>query len=87
MSDQFWVFAAVLVSTLPATIAALGALIIAFRTGKRVDQVYHATNSMKDELVRVTAQSEFAKGALAGALAEKELQKEDADARKLNKPS
>jgi len=49
------------VATLPATIAAIGALIVAWRSGHKVDlqaedikRIEHATNGMKDALVEAT---------------------------------
>ena len=61
-----------LAAGLPATIAAVAALIANLRTAAKVEEVRHATNSMKDELVRVTGESEKAKGKL-----EERLEAED----------
>lgn len=61
-----------LAAGLPATIAAIGAVIIALYTNRKVEEVRHATNSMKDDLVRITGESEKAKGLLEGAAHERE---------------
>lgn len=40
-----------LIAILPATIASVAALIVAFSTNAKVEEVHKATNSMKDALV------------------------------------
>jgi hypothetical protein len=69
MSDAFW-------ANLPVTIVAVGTLCTTLiglwnswkvsRLSDKVEVVHKATNSMKDQLVRVTGESEFAKGKLEG---------------------
>lgn len=49
MTDAAWV---ALAAGVPATISSLAALIIAIRTGRKVDQVERQTNSMHDKLMK-----------------------------------
>ena len=49
MTDTVWIAIA---SGVPATISSLAALIIAIRTGRKVDQVERQTNSMHDKLMK-----------------------------------
>lgn len=72
MSDIFW-------ATLPATIAAFGALLVAgagvwvsLRTDKKVEQVHKATNSMKDALVAATRAEALQTGEAIGKAKEQE---------------
>ena len=66
MSDAFWV-------SLPGILAGLAAILSIFWNARKiaavdakVEIVHKATNSMKDELVKVTGEAEHAKGKLEG---------------------
>jgi hypothetical protein len=76
MSDVFW-------SSLPATIAAVGALLVGLRNSRHIDnqttnihKIEKATNSMKDALVRTTAEASKAVGIAEGIAKEKAAQHE-----------
>lgn len=62
-------FAAVIssVSSLVAAIGSSVAVVMSARNGRKIEQVHLATNSMKDELVKVTGEAEYAKGLKHGA--------------------
>lgn len=71
MSDAFW-------SSIPGILAGVAAILSIFWNGRRISSVeskveivHKATNSMKDELVKVTGEAEHAKGKLEGAQEEK----------------
>ncbi len=40
-----------LIASIPPTLAAVAALIVSMRNGRKVEEVHKATNSMKDALV------------------------------------
>lgn len=42
-----------LITAIPSTIAAVAAVIVGLRNGRKADQVITATDGLKDELVRV----------------------------------
>lgn len=52
----------IILAAIPPTITAIAGLIVSLRNSLKIEEVRHATNSMKDELVRTTADAEFAKG-------------------------
>lgn len=47
-------------------LVALGQLFVNLWALRRIEQVHHSTNSMKDALVKVTGESEFARGLKQG---------------------
>lgn len=47
-------------------IASLGSMLLSWRNSLKIEEVRHATNSMKDELVKVTGEAEHAKGVVQG---------------------
>ncbi len=49
-------------SQLITAIAAIGAVIMSWRNGRKIEIVRHATNSMKDELVQVVRKASIAEG-------------------------
>ena len=49
------------------TIIALMTFIIAYRASHKIKELAIQTNSIKDELVKVTGESEFARGVLHGS--------------------
>ena len=49
MTDAAWI---ALAAGVPATITSLAALIVALRTGRKVDVVERQTNSMHDKLMK-----------------------------------
>lgn len=69
MSDAFW-------TNLPSTILALGSLLTILigilntrklnRQAGSIEAIHKATNSMKDDLIKVTGEAEHAKGKLEG---------------------
>jgi hypothetical protein len=63
MSDVFW---GAFFGAMPATIAALAALVSALRTSRKVEEVRHATNSLTDRLVATTGREQHAAGKLEG---------------------
>ncbi len=62
------------VAQLATAAAAIGSLIASLRNAGKIEVVRHATNSMKDELVALTAKSAKAEGVLEGTEKEKERQ-------------
>lgn len=50
------------VSQFLTALAAVGGLIVSFLNRKKIEIVHKATNSMKDELVALTAKSSFQEG-------------------------
>jgi len=56
------------IATLPATIAAVAALIVSIRNGSKVEEVRHATNSMKDQLVAAALREGTSAGHAAGVV-------------------
>lgn len=75
MSDAFWANLPALViacGTFAASITAAG---LALWNNRKIEAVHKATNSMKDDLVKVTGQAEHAKGKLEGAREEEERRK------------
>lgn len=75
MTEGAWV---AIMTGLPATIAAIGALIVALRNGVQVTKntaavegVHKATNSIKDELVAATRVAALAEGVIRGAAEER----------------
>jgi hypothetical protein len=59
-----------IIVAIPGTIAAVGTAITAIlvaKQGGNIEKLERNTNSMKDALVKVTAESEFAKGKIEGA--------------------
>jgi hypothetical protein len=52
---------------LSSAIASIASVLVAFRTHGRVVELEHNTNSIKDALVKVTGESEHAKGVIQGA--------------------
>ena len=61
-----------LIGSVAPTLLAAAALVASLRNAKKIEEVHLATNSMKDELVRVTGESERAKGVIQGAQEEKD---------------
>jgi hypothetical protein len=68
-----------IVAVVPATIAAIGALVIGVMTARQsarrdeaVAKIEHATNSMKDELVALTDKESHARGVKDGVAEERE---------------
>jgi hypothetical protein len=59
MSDAFW-------NNLPNTIISLSTLCATLWGLAKIKEVHKATNSMKDDLVKVTGESEHAKGVIEG---------------------
>lgn len=55
-----------LIAALAPTVMMLASLLAILRMGRDVKAVHLAMNSMKDQLVKVTGESEFAKGLLKG---------------------
>ncbi len=55
-----------IITSLATLVAAVGALLVGWRNSARIEAVHVATNSMKDELVDLTAKSSKAEGNLAG---------------------
>ena len=51
------------IAQLCTALAALASFIASLRNYRKIEEVHKATNSMKDELVAVTAKSSFAEGA------------------------
>lgn len=63
MSDA--VLVAIIVG-IPATLGAIGSIIVGIRTTRKIEAVHLATNSMKDALVKVTGEEAFARGKKEG---------------------
>ena len=66
-------------SALPGILTGLAALgsacasfVVIIKTNKKVEEIHKATNSMKDELVKVTGEAEHAKGKLEGQMESRE---------------
>jgi hypothetical protein len=55
-----------LIVGIPATLGAIGAIIIGIRTTRKIELVHKATNSMKDALVAVTEKEALARGKKEG---------------------
>lgn len=55
-----------LVFSIATLIASLGAVVVAWGCYRRIAIIYHATNSMKDELIAEVRASEHAKGLQEG---------------------
>ena len=55
-----------LITAVPPTIVATGALVVALRTKTKVSEVHANTNSMKDALVEATRELAMLKGFAAG---------------------
>ena len=68
ISDTVWT---AILTSLPMTIAAIATLVVAIRTGRKVEQVHIATNSMKDALVAKTEKEALARGIKQGTAEEK----------------
>lgn len=49
-------------------LASVGAMVLSWLNRSDIREVKHATNSMKDELVKVTGESEHAKGVIQGVI-------------------
>ena len=83
MSLDLTTVIAAFIATLPATIAAIGALIVSLRNGIKVEEVHKATNSMKDALVAVTRSDALQEGHAAGVA---EVKAAEAGARRSTDP-
>ena len=58
-----------IISASASLVAAIGSFIAVVMTvwnGRKIEQVHIATNSMKDELVKVTGEQKFAEGVKQG---------------------
>lgn len=53
-------------ASLIAALAALASILVSLRNGRKIEVVRSESNSMKDELVRTTAEKSFAEGVKAG---------------------
>lgn len=53
-------------SSLVAAFGSAAAVIMSARNGRKIEQVHLATNSMKDELVRVTGDAKYLEGMKQG---------------------
>ena len=51
-----------IITSLATLVASAGAFILGWRNANKIEQVHIATNSMKDELVAVTAKASHAEG-------------------------
>lgn len=51
-----------MIAAAPPTLLALAALVSSFRNGQAVKQIHVIFNSKMDKLLKVTGESEFAKG-------------------------
>ena len=54
------------VASLLAALASVVAVISSLRNSRKISQVYHATNGMKSELIKVTGEAKFAEGMAQG---------------------
>ncbi len=59
MSDALW---SQLIASMPGTLMSLGTLVVALRGLRKTQEVYHATNSMKDALVTAEKKVSFTEG-------------------------
>jgi hypothetical protein len=50
------------VSSLVAAVGSAVGVVVSARNGRRIELVHLATNSMKDELVKVTGEQKYAEG-------------------------
>lgn len=55
-----------LAASLPATLTAVGAFILAFLNRAKIEQIHTSTNSMKDALVKAVRDASYAEGREAG---------------------
>lgn len=67
-----------LVAAIPPTMLALATLITSLRIGRKVEEVHHATNGMKDALMKVTRSDALQEGHSAGVADEKAAAAEQA---------
>jgi hypothetical protein len=63
ISDMVWV---ALISAIPPTIASIAALVVSVKNSRKLDEVHHATNGMKDALVEATRVEATAVGKAEG---------------------
>ncbi len=59
------------IAIIPSTLAAVAAAWLSLKNGHKIEQVHRDVNSKMDTLVKVTGESERAKGNLEGRAAEK----------------
>lgn len=59
------------IATLPATLGAIGALILSVKNGRKIEEVHKATNGMSERLNAVTRESALQEGHTAGVADEK----------------
>ena len=71
MTDTFLVLLIAL-----SVLASAGNLLVSLWSGRRVELVHRATNSMKDELVEATRVAALATGVIQGAMEEKARQED-----------
>jgi hypothetical protein len=64
----------ILVAAIPTTVAAITTMVVSLRTGRRVEEVHVATNSMKDALVARTRSDALQEGKAAGIAEQKAKQ-------------
>lgn len=68
MNDTLWI---AMLAVLPATIGAIGALIVSIKGNQKIEAVHRATNSLQDKLVEATRLAAIAAGRLEGIAEEK----------------
>lgn len=68
MSDAVLV---ALIAAVPPTVVSVVAVVVAMINTRKIEIIHKATNSMKDELVKVTQSDSFQKGHAAGVADEK----------------
>ena len=54
------------IAQLISAFAAVGALLVSIHNARKIEEVRHGTNSLKDELVAVTRKDALAEGRLQG---------------------
>lgn len=59
------------IAALPATLGAIGALILSIRNGRKIEEVHKATNGMSERLTAVTRSDALQEGHSAGVADEK----------------
>jgi hypothetical protein len=64
VSDAFWANLPVLLTSLGAFLTSFAGVWISLRNATKIAAVHRETNSMKDALVKVTGESEYARGKL-----------------------
>jgi len=66
MSDAFWTALPGAIASGAALLTALATLISVFWNSRKLEVIHKATNSMHEEIVKVTGEAEHAKGRLEG---------------------